>query len=192
MVIPNLAGGKVGFWTAGDVGDYQYNNYAFSEFLEYYIEDDDCLSDPVHVLFLNRQGVWDTYTLDRKAVEQKSIDRKKYAQGGISDTNSYSQLSTNRRDVIYNQIIVEVMNVNTWYLDDNDKKILEDLFMSPEVYIIKDHDWTGKAEKTYNPYLLPVTINTNSIEEYKNRYNKTAQYNFMLEYTPINQYNTQG
>lgn len=189
---PDLAGGKIGFWTSLDVGEYQYDGYAFSEFLEYYLEEDDCLSDPVHVLFLNRQGVWDTYTLDRKALEVKSIKRDTYDKGGVTDNPIYSQLSTSRRTTIYNQEIKEVMSVNTWYLTDNDRQILEDLFMSPEVYIILEHDWTGKSEKTYNPYLLPVTLRTDSITEYKNRYTKLAQYSFNLEYSPINQYKTQG
>lgn len=189
---PDLAGGKMGFWTAGDVGDYQYDNYAFSEFLEFYIQEDDCLSDPVHVLFLNRQGVWDTYTLDRKALETKTIERQVYSKGGVPNTNIYSQLSTNRRKTVYNQNITETMVVNTWFLTDNDKQIVEDLFMSPEVYIIKDHDWTGKGEKTYNPYLLPVVLNMDTLQEYKNIYNKQVQYEFVLEYTPINLYKTQG
>jgi hypothetical protein len=136
--------------------------------------------------------VWDTYTLDRKALETKNVGRKTYDTGMITDTSILGLLSSNRRKVIYDQQITESMNVSTWYLEDNDKQIVEDLFMSPEVYIIKDHDWTGKSEKTYNPYLLPVVINTNSIQEFKNRYTKLAQYNFTLEYTPINEYKTQG
>jgi len=189
---PDLAGGKIGFYTAGDVGDYEYNGYAYSELLEFYLEDDNCLSDPVHVVFLNRQGVWDTYTLDRKALETKSISKKTYDKSTNTNTNIYSLLSSERRTVVYDQDITEVMNVSTWYLEDNDKQIVEDLFMSPEIYIIKDHDWTGKTEKSYNPYLLPVTLRTNSITEFKNRYNKLAKYTFNLEYTPINEYNTQG
>ena len=191
-IVPNLAGGKVCFWTAGSEGEYQYDGYGYSEVLEYYLEEDDCLSDPVHVLFLNRQGVWDTYTLDRKALETKAIERQVYAKGGIANTSIYSQLSTNRRKTVYNQNITETMVVNTWFLTDNDKQIVEDLFMSPEVYIIKDHDWTGKGEKTYNPYLLPVVLNMDTLQEYKNIYNKQVQYEFVLEYTPINLYKTQG
>jgi len=183
-------GGKIAFWTAGDVGDYEYDGYAYSELLEFYIEEDDCLSDPVHVLFLNRQGVWDTWTLDRKSVETKSILRKTYEQGGIRNLSVYSQLSSERRQVIFDQDIVETMNVSTWYLEDNDLQIVEDLFMSPEVYIMKDHKLG--TEKEYNPYLLPVTLRTDMIEEFKNRYNKITQYRFVLEYTPINDYNTQG
>ena len=192
IIRPDLAGGRVGVWagTSGELGQWDLGGY--SEFLEFYLEEEDCLSDPVHVVFLNRQGVWDTYTLDRKALENKTITRETYDKGMIADTNIMSLLSTNRRQVVYNQEITEVMNVSTWYLEDNDKQIVEDLFMSPEVYIIKDHDWTGKAEKTYNPYLLPVTVRTNSITEFKNRYNKLAKYTFDLEYTPINEYNTQG
>lgn len=192
VMLPSLAGGKVGFWTSGDVGDYQYDGYAFSEFFEFYLQDDDCLSDPVHLLFLNRQGVWDTYTFDKRALETKAITRKSYDQGGIRNTSVYTQLSTERRQVIFDQDYVEVMNVSTWYLKDNDKQIVDDIFMSPEVYMIMDHSFVGKQEKTYNPYLLPVTINTNSIEEFKNQYNKIYQYRFSLEYTPINKYKTQG
>ena len=189
---PDLAGGKIGFWASLEVGEFQYDGYAYSEFLEYYIEQDNCLSDPVHVLFLNRQGVWDTYTFDKRALETSSVQRKTYAQGGISNRNKYSQLSTERRDVIYDQPLKQQMTVSTWYLTDNDREIVEELFTSPEVYIIKDHDWTGKAEKTYNPYLLPVTLLTNTIEEIKTRYNKIYQYRFGFEYTPINEYKTQG
>ena len=189
---PDLAGGKLGYWTAGDVGDYQYDGYAYSEFLEFYLQDNSCLSDPVHLLFMNRQGVWDTYTFDVKALEQSNIKKDTYAQGGIKNTNVYSQLSTNRRQTIYDTTITQAVNVSSWYLDDDDKQIVEDLFMSPEIYIIKDHDWTGKTEKSYNPYLLPVILRTDSITEFKNRYNKLAQYNFTFEYTPINQYKTQG
>lgn len=189
---PDLAGGKIAIW-AGNTGEIgQWDAGGYSELLEYYIEDEDCLSDPVHVLFLNRQGIWDTYTLDKKALVTKSIDRKTYGKGGVRDLPHYSILSTDRRKVVYDQNITEVMNVSTWYLTDNDKVILEDLFMSPEVYIIKEHDWTGKQEKTYNPYLLPVNVITGSLTEFKNRYNKTFQYTFDLEYTPINKYKTQG
>jgi hypothetical protein len=130
--------------------------------------------------------------LDRKALKTSNITRKTFDKGMVTDTNMLSLLSSNRRKTIYDQSITESMAVNTWYLDDNDRVILEDLFMSPEVYIILDHDWTGKTEKSYNPYLLPVVVNTNTLTEYKNRYNKTAQYGFTLEYTPINQYKTQG
>ena len=84
------------------------------------------------------------------------------------------------------------MNVSSWYLSENDKEIVDGLFMSPEIYIIEQHDWDGKAEKTYNPYLIPVTLKTNTITEFKNRYNKLVQFNFDLQYTPINKYNTQG
>lgn len=193
VIRPDLAGGKVGIWagTSGELGQWDAANVR-SEFVEYYLEDNNCLSDPVHILFLNRQGVFDTYTFDRKAIEEKSIERKTYAQGGIRDLNNYSQLSTQRRNVIYDQDIKVEMQVESWYLEDNDKNIIMDIFQSPEIYIIKDHNWTGKTEKSYTPYLLPVTLMADTITEYKNRYNKIFQYSFSFEYTPINYYRTQG
>ena len=193
VIRPDLAGGKVGIWagSSGENGQWDAADIK-SEFVEYYLEEDNCLSDPVHVLFLNRQGVFDTYTFDRKALEEKKINRKTYAMGGIADKPMFTQLSTERRNVVYNQDIVVEMNVDSWYLSDNDKPIIMDLFQSPEVYIIKDHDWSGQHEKSYNPYLIPVTINSDSITEFKNMYSKIFQYNFTFEYTPINYYRTQG
>ena len=193
VIRPDLAGGKVGIWagTSGEVGQWDIADIR-SEFVEYYLEENNCLTDPVHILFLNRQGVFDTYTFDRKAVEEKSIERKTYSQGGIKDLENYAELSTQRRNVIYDQDIKVEMQVESWYLEDNDKPIIMDIFQSPEIYIIKDHNWLGKTEKSYSPYLLPVTLNANTITEYKNRYNKIFQYSFSFEYTPINYYRTQG
>ena len=192
LIRPDLEGGKLAVWVgqSGEAG--QWDTGGYSEFLEYYINDDDCLSDPVHLLFLNRQGVWDTWTVDRKSVETKNVKRSTYAQNAIANVKSFSLLSTNRRDIVYDQEITEQMTSNTWFLTDNERQVAMDLFQSPEVYIIKDHDWTGKLPETYNPYLLPVTLKTDTIQEFKNRYNKTIQYQFVLEYSPINQYFTQG
>jgi len=192
MILPNLEGGKIAVWLSDSVGEYQYDGFGYSEIMEYYIKDDNCLSDPIHVAFINRQGVWDTYTLDRKALKTSSVGRKTFDKGLIDNTSIMSLLSSNRRKTVYDQTITESMNVSTWYLEENDRVILEDLFMSPEVYIILDHNWMGKTEKSYNPYLLPVLVRTDSIQEFKNQYTKLAQYNFTLEYTPINKYNTQG
>ena len=167
-----------------------------SKVIVYNMDEASCMSDPVHVLFLNRQGVFDTYTFDRKALESKKIKRDSYAQGGISDTNFFSQLSTERRDVLFNQELKTAMNVETWWLTDNDKAIVMDLFQSPEVYIIKNQEFEidgyVRGAKSYNPYLLPVTVDEGSIKEFKNRYNKLFQYGFKFEYSSINEYRTQG
>ena len=196
LIKPELAGGKVGVW-AGDADLGQWDQTGIrSEFVVYNMDEASCMSDPVHVLFLNRQGVFDTYTFDRKALESKKIKRDSYAQGGISDTNFFSQLSTERRDVLYNQELKTAMNVETWWLTDNDKAIVMDLFQSPEVYIIKNQEFEidgfVRGAKSYNPYLLPVTDLDGSIKEFKNRYNKLFQYGFKFEYSSINEYRTQG
>ena len=189
---PDLAGGKVAVWagTNGQLGQWDQGGY--SELLEYYLEDNNCLSDPVHFLFMNRQGVWDTYTFDRKALYTNTVSRDTYSQGGIKDLPIFTQLSTDRRKVIYDQTITTVMNVSTWYLNNNDRAIVMDLFQSPEVYMMMDHNWQGKTAFENNPYLLPVNISSSSIKEFKNRYSKLVQYTFDFEYTPINEYYTQG
>ncbi len=48
------------------------------------------MSDPVHILFMNRQGVWDTYTFDRKAIEEKKIDD--FVDSGVFDYSLFKPL----------------------------------------------------------------------------------------------------
>ncbi len=80
---PDLAGGSVGVWcgNAGESGQWDQADIR-SEFVVFDLAEESCMSDPVHILFMNRQGVWDTYTFDRKAIEEKKLKRESYAKGG--------------------------------------------------------------------------------------------------------------
>jgi hypothetical protein len=176
---------KVGFYASESSSPVSYTANTQSEFIEFLNQGDSCLSDPVHIVFLNSNGSWDTYTFDVKAIETKTINRQNYSQSGIRDSLEYNQLSSQRRKTIYNQDITTVMSVSTWFLEDIDYPILESIFSSPEVYIIK-------YEENYYNYLLPVILRTDTLVEFKNRYGKIVNYSFDMEYTPINQQKTQG
>jgi hypothetical protein len=177
---------KVGFFVSESGTPVSYTASTASEFLEFINAGTGCLSDPVHIVFLNANGVWDTYTFDIKAIETRNITRNTYYQSGIANRPEYNLLSSDRRKVIYNQDITTSMSVATWYLDDYDYIILQDIFSSPSVYIIK------QDQENYYDYLLPVVIRTDTLTEFKNRYGKIVNYTFTMEYTPINEQRTQG
>lgn len=161
-----------------------------SECVEYEFFGENCMSDPIHFLFLNQNGVWDTWTFDRKNIKTIEKSNNTYSQGLIRDSQYYNVFYYDKRDIIYNQDVVEFVEAQSHFMKENDRKIVEELFLSTSVYIMKDHyyyqDPTPAYQKT--PYLIPIVITSNSYQEYKQRYNKVFQYTLTFRYNPLQQF----
>jgi len=169
-----------------------------TELLEFYFEDDDCLNDPKHFLFLNAKGMWDTITLDKKSEKTINLERSTYF-GGISlNTEKYARGSYNRGKVVYEQNSNYEVLATSWYIYENDMVIYEELFMSPEVYIIDGTtldvsdciDCLGQVH--LYQYLIPVVMKDKSFKEYNKNYQKLFQYSFTFEYAGLKRFRTQG
>lgn len=190
---------KVGFYSSS----YQASNRMLwsnstSEFLEYYIQPYDCLASPIHVLFLNSQGVWDTYTFGGKSERKIDVERKQYRQEMSLNKQFYSRGSSNRGTTIYDHDAEISWTCKSWYMEDSDVHIVEQIFQSNDVFII-----TGT---TINPsdcesclgeirlyqHLIPVTIEDKSFTEIKKKYNKLYQYEFTLKYGGLKRYRLPG
>ena len=176
------SGGKMAIWKSlsGDVSN------RISEIVEYYFMDNNCLSDPIHFLFLNSRGVWDTWSFDRKNIKTYEKSNSQYAQGTIRNSPRYNPFFYEQRDIIYDQNVEEIVEAQTNFMDENDRKIVEEIFLSTKVYLIKDWSYPGSTAPNYQntPYLIPIMIESNSLQEYKNRYNKLFQYTLTFRYNP--------
>jgi hypothetical protein len=168
------------------IGDGTTLNDRVSEMTEWYIYGDDCMSDPQHFLFLNSQGVWDTYTFDRKNIKTYEKENSFYGQGVIRNSPVYNPFFYSQRDTIYDQTVVEVVEAQSNFMDENERKIVEQLFLSTSVYLIKDINYFDDGAPLYEktPYLIPLVIVSNSLQEYKQRYNKLFQYTLTYRYNP--------
>ena len=69
---------------------------------------------------------------------------------------------------------------------ENDRVIVEELFLSTQVYLIKDNYYFEDPAPAYSkqPYLIPIVITNTSLQEYKQRYNKLFQYTLNFRYNP--------
>jgi hypothetical protein len=166
------------------------NTNRISEGVVYKTYGDECMSDPQHFLFLNQQGVFDVWTFDRKNIKSYTKENSVYAQGIIRDNSIYNPLFNSQRNVIYDQTITEIVEAQSHFMEENDRTIVEELFLSTHVYLMKDFYWdnNGAAEYSLTPHLIPISITSNSIQEYKQRYNKVFQYTLTYEYNPIQQH----
>jgi hypothetical protein len=169
---------------------YDDNGERNSEWVRFDLSDMNCLSTPIHFLYLNSNGVWDTITFDRKSVKTFNIKRDIYAQTSNLNKPLYNRLSTDARKVVYNLDVVETITAQSDFADENDRVLFEELFMSPEAYMIREHEQYEIPYQSKTPYLIPINILSNSVERYRSRYNKLFQYSFNFEYNPIKLYRT--
>jgi len=165
-----------------------YSGFGISEVVRFDIVDDGCVSDPLHFCFLNQNGVWDTWTFDKRNVKRYDRSVSTYATGGIKNKSVYNRLMNEQRNVIYDYDVVERVDCQSWLMDENDKKIVEELFLSDYVYLIENA--YSELDEPRKPYLIPITITTSSVESFKQRYNKLYQYSLSFEYNPIKTFRT--
>jgi hypothetical protein len=160
------------------------------EIVRYKILPDNCLSDPIHFFYLTRSGSWDTYTFDRKNVRKLNQKKDTYSQGGIRNNSIFNPFDNTQRKVIYDNDLIETVTAQTNWVDPNETPIIEEIFSSTRVYIIKDYSFTYDVSIPYQPYLIPIFILDNSFEEFNGRYGKVFQYTFNFEYNPFQMYRT--
>lgn len=178
------------------------NRLAFSnrttEILEFVMQDRSCINTPIHVLFLNANGMWDTYTFGGKSSEKLDITRPSYRQEVSLNKQYYNIGSYQRGTKIYEQELNKTWECETWYMTQNDVNILEEIFMSPEVYIIEGtviKDLSCESclnEVRLYQHLIPVVIKETSFDVWNENYQKLFQYKFTLEYAGFKRYRTQG
>lgn len=157
-----------------------------SMILAYELYGNECVEDPVHFLFINRNGAFDTITFGQKNIRSHSTSISTYAKNGITDTNLQKWGDNRFRNTPYDQTTTTSVEAQSTFVDENDVPIFQDLFLSPYVWRIQ-----GFKGNTMDAdfYLVPIQITSNSVEEYKSRFNKLYQYDITFTYNPINQFN---
>lgn len=175
-----------------------------SEVLEFYMQEQDCINKPIHLLFLNGRGQWDTYTFGKKSTKTYEIDRKKYRQESSLNKQFYTRGSYERGVTVYEADATYVVECSSWYMEQNDVEIVEELFLSSDVYMIEG---TVIDPNDCNPpincpsclneirlyqKLVPVVIRDKELKKYQRQYDKLFQYTFTLEYANVKRFRTQG
>ena len=171
---------------------------ATTEILEYWIQPYDCINEPIHILFMNGRGMWDTYTFGKKNTKKITLERKKYQQETSLNKQFYARGSSDRGQKIFEQNASYSWDCNTWFMDQADTTIMEEIFMSQDVFIITgttipdQYCQSCLNEVRLYQYLIPVIIKQNDFVVYQKQYQKIYQYNLTLEFGSVKRFRTQG
>ena len=168
--------------------DTNYSN-GVSEIVQYKMVEEECFNDPVNFLFINRNGVWDTYTFTKKSQYAKTPNKKIYNSQKTLNTTTWNIQSYDTSETVYYGDADEFMTVASNFVKQNDIDIIEELLLSPTVYIIKD-DWTPENNQPLiYPYLIPVQVLNKEVKKYQQKYDRVFQYEMELKLTPYRQFN---
>jgi len=178
----------VAIYLTNDVYGYDYDIYGSSEIVQYKMVGEECLNDPVSFLFMNRQGIWDTYTFTKKYTKKFEVNKKSYNSQKSLNTVYWNRQSYDSGIKNFYGDATEIVTVDSNFVAQNDVQIIEELLMSPYVYIIEDNWLPSSNQDLIYPYLLPVQVLNKEVQEYISKYQRIFQYTIQMELTPYRPY----
>tara|TARA_R110000744_G_scaffold87548_1_gene170946 strand:- start:2981 stop:4393 length:1413 start_codon:yes stop_codon:yes gene_type:complete len=157
-----------------------------SDIYTYYKKGDDCKGfEKIRLTWLNKYGVWDYYNFTKKNTRTTDIKRTEINSiKGNWNGSTFSKYGYERGRGVLSAIATETMSLNSdWFSTDEEAAWLEQLFISPEVYILGGYDATDTAPAKYGNYMTPVIVTNNSYDKYTRANDKVAQYELDIEYS---------
>jgi len=167
---------------------YDYDVYGVSEIVQYKMVGEECFNNPISFLFMNRAGIWDTFTFTKKSVKNYGLNKKTYSSSKSLNTQYWNRQSYDSSETVFWGYADELMTVDSGFVLQNDGVIIEELLMSPYVYMI-ENNWLPSSNEDYiYPYLVPVLIENKDVKVFEQKYERIFQYTMEMRLTPYRQY----
>jgi hypothetical protein len=131
--------------------------------------------ETIRLTWLNRMGTWDYYNFNMKSTRQVTTKRTTYEQiGGTWNDRIYKLHGFKGGTKTYNTNSNETLKLNSDFLTEDEAIWLEELFTSPEVYILKG--FTSSPRPNINEYVEPVVIKSTKYVKKTKANDKLIQY----------------
>jgi hypothetical protein len=174
----------VAIYLTNGVLNYDYDIYGSSEIVQYKMVGDECFNNPVSFLFMSRSGVWDTYTFTKKYTKKWVPNKKTYSSQKSLNTLWWNRQSYDSSETVFWGQADEVMTVDSNFVNQNDAVIIEELLLSPYVYMIEDN-WLPSSNQDYiYPYLIPCIVENKEVRKFEQKYQRIFQYTIEFKQTP--------
>ena len=178
----------VAIFLTDNCNSIDYNTDGVSEIVQYKMVGEECFNNPVSFLFLNRQGVWDTYTFTKKYTKTYNVNKKTYSSQKSLNVQWWNRQSYDQGEQTFYGDAQELVTVDSGFVQQNDVQVIEDLLMSPYVYMMMNN-WLPEGNEPYiYPYLIPCTVENKDVKEYIQKYVRIFQYTIQLKQVPYREF----
>lgn len=159
-----------------------------SEIVQYKMVGKECFNDPYSFLFLNRQGVWDTYTFTKKSQKRYKPKRRTYSSWKSLNTRLWNRQAYDSSETVFFGDADELFTFASGFVYQNDRDIIEQLLMSPYVYMIMDNYTPEQNQTQIYPYLIPCVVQNSDVQVFQQKYQRIFQYTLEIKQTPYRYY----
>ena len=159
-----------------------------SEIVQYKMVGEECFNDPYSFLFINRQGVWDTYTFTKKNQKTFAPKMKTYQSTKTLNTTIWNRQSYDSIESVYYGVADELFTFDSGFVFENDRDIIEQMLMSPTLYMMMDNYYPEKDQTQIFPYLIPCIVMNKDVEVFQQKYQSIYQYTLEVKQTPYRRY----
>lgn len=159
-----------------------------SEIVQYKMVGKECFNDPYSFLFLNRNGVWDTYTFTKKNQKTYKPIRKTYASYKTLNTPLWNRQSYDSAETTYYGRAEELFYFQSGFVYENDRDVIEQMLLSPNLYMIMDNYYPNNNQSQIYPYLIPCVILDKDVKVFQQKYERIYQYTLEVKQTPYRYY----
>lgn len=149
-----------------------------SEKITIYIRDCDTKYTNKRIKYLNRLGGWDYFDFNLRSDETIDVDRSQFRRNlrELNSSNDYTYKMGDRGNTTYNVNASRTELVRTNWLKTHEASVLEELWTSPQVYLLKDDP------KGY-PRQYPINITTSSLDKGKGENFGLIRYEIEYQYS---------
>lgn len=151
---------------------------------KYEIVERDCNYDNVRICWLNKMGGYDYFNFSKEKSKTINVARKEWEKQ--LDWN-YNYTTGARQTNVYNTDASETFTANTDWLSDTEWYMLQDLFTSPDVYVLDETPWSGSTAAVVRK--IPIIITDSSFKEKTQK--REQVFNLTINYKPSYKLNIQ-
>jgi len=167
-----------------------YNNYLrnctgpigpASEIFYFYLYNN-CLPENTRLVWLNELGGYDYYTFQSYRQDTKKIERTNYDNRYYSPALSSPDRNIGRSNKTFDTNVTQEITLESNYLSVAYSQWLEELFLSPQVYIMRP-DYISPIDRPNKIYkdLRPVQIISTAVDTMTKKHSKLNKYKITLK-----------
>ena len=125
-----------------------------SKLYEFHKQDEDCKGyETIRLTWLNRWGGWDYYNFTKKSTKTTNIKPVHYNQyGGTWNESHYTIHGWKGGKRVLNNLANEEITINTDWITEDIALWLEQLFVSNDVFILKEDDYNATVGGLNNDF----------------------------------------
>lgn len=149
----------------------------------YFYLTENCGPENVRLMWLNSRGGYDQFTFTQYKQETKKIQRETFDNRYYATNLQSPDRDFGRTLKTFNTNVNLEMVLDSDYLSEAYAKWIEELFLSPQVYEVRE-DYISPLDRQDKVYkdLRPVQVLSTQVETYNRKHQKLFRYRITLQY----------